>query len=592
MDTSHFDRLLAVGFTIRPATLDDLEAGVELFNICSLDFMGEVEVRLEDLRRGWALERFDPEQSTRMVFSPHGKPVGHIEVWDLDCPPVDIWVWGRVHPGWEGRGIGTAMMNWARDRARLAIVDCPDQVRIVMRSGAFSTHTSGLKLLQDQGMKLIRHNYRMSIELGQPIPDPAWPEGIMLRPYDHARDSRAVYRAETEALRDHWGYVDQPFEYGYQSWERSVTSSPLDYDPTFWFIAVEGSEIAGLCICLPSSLGDPDMGWVELLAVRRPYRRQGLGRALLQHAFQEFRKRGKSRVGLGVDAGNLTGAVRLYERAGMKVQRRFDIFEQELRPGEDTTLRDVTRNHVRLPPLPRGGDQIQAEISSPGRAREDSHGRSRMKSRIQIKGVLWDLGGVIVRTEEWSWRKRWEDRLGIPEGGLHDLVFDGEYGQLAMIGRATSGQVWNAIGDRFNLSPREREEIQADFWRGDRLDEALVCLIRELKQSYKTGLISNAWSDLRDALVHRWQIADAFDDLVISAEVGIRKPDPRIFDISLSNLGLMPDEAVFVDDQDENLEAARRLGLGTVKFSGAQQAVDELKTLLAAARTDGSMEDR
>ncbi|MBD0349195.1 MAG: GNAT family N-acetyltransferase, partial [Thermoleophilia bacterium] len=100
------------------------------------------------------------------------------------------------------------------------------------------------------------------------------------------------------------------------------------FDPALWFIAYDGDEIAGFSLCRPRESGDPDMGWVSVLGVRRPWRRRGLALALLRHSFVELHRRGKKRVGLGVDAENTTGALRLYERAGMHVDRRWDTWEK------------------------------------------------------------------------------------------------------------------------------------------------------------------------------------------------------------------------------------------------------------------------
>jgi ribosomal protein S18 acetylase RimI-like enzyme len=104
---------------------------------------------------------------------------------------------------------------------------------------------------------------------------------------------------------------------------------------------MDGNEVAGISLCLPSSAEDPELGWVDSLAVRKPWRKRGIGLALLQHSFAEYYRRGKRKVGLGVDAENLTGALRLYERAGMHVQRIFDQFEKELRGGREFAVESL-----------------------------------------------------------------------------------------------------------------------------------------------------------------------------------------------------------------------------------------------------------
>lgn len=145
-----------------------------------------------------------------------------------------------------------------------------------------------------------------------------------------------------EAFKDHWGHIDEPFEEGYKRWLHYATKSE-DYDPTLWFMAMDGEEIAGVVRSRSRSDEDPDMGWVSVLGVRRPWRGRGIGLALLQHAFGEFVLRDKRRAGLGVDASNLTGATSLYEKAGMHVRRQYDTYELELRPGIEMRLETSER---------------------------------------------------------------------------------------------------------------------------------------------------------------------------------------------------------------------------------------------------------
>ena len=117
--------------------------------------------------------------------------------------------------------------------------------------------------------------------------------------------------------------------------------SKEEFDPTVWFLAMEGDEIAAVCLCAPRMGDNPEMGVVDELAVRRPWRRRGLGTALLHHAFGEFYHRGHKQVGLGVDAESLTGATRLYEKAGMRVAQQFARYEKELRPGKELGTQSV-----------------------------------------------------------------------------------------------------------------------------------------------------------------------------------------------------------------------------------------------------------
>lgn len=159
----------------------------------------------------------------------------------------------------------------------------------------------------------------MAIELGPDLQEPEWPAGITPRSYEPEHEA-LVYEAHQEAFEDHWGFTRVTLDQ-WRSWNLGATS-----DASLWTVAWDGDEIAGLCINRPER--GEDMGWVGVLAVRSRWRRRGLGRALLLDAFHAFRQLGRSRAGLGVDAENTTGAVRLYESAGMHVASRSDTWER------------------------------------------------------------------------------------------------------------------------------------------------------------------------------------------------------------------------------------------------------------------------
>ena len=190
-----------------------------------------------------------------------------------------------------------------------------------------------------------------------------------------------------------------------------------------------------------------------------------------------------------------------------------------------------------------------------------------------IEAVIWDLGGVILRTEDRRLRVAWEARLNLPEGELDKLVFAGEMGRKAALGQAQAEDVWRWVGSRLELGPEELERLQDEFWQGDQLDGALVQFIRELRRECRTALLSNAWPGMRQLIENEWSIADCFDDLFISAELGLAKPDPKIYRLALDRLDIPPARAVFVDDFIENVRAAAALGLRAIQFLSSEQAM-------------------
>ena len=192
-------------------------------------------------------------------------------------------------------------------------------------------------------MKLIRHYFRMLIEMDAAPPEPKLPEGITIQtPENAAEVIEAIYRVDNEAFRDHFGYVEQPFEDGLTDFSHWFLNNENHNDTSLWFMAMDGDEIAGIALCLRKDEEDEGCGHVDSLAILRPWRKKGVGLGLLHHAFGEYYRRGFRRVSLGVDAQNLSGALRLYEKAGMHADRQFDQFEKELRPGKEISVESVT----------------------------------------------------------------------------------------------------------------------------------------------------------------------------------------------------------------------------------------------------------
>lgn len=179
-------------------------------------------------------------------------------------------------------------------------------------------------VVETAGYEHIRSSFRMTIQLDELDP-PEAPHGITVSPYA-AADEKAVHAAQQEAFRDHWEHRDEPFD----EWREWMVETP-SFDPSLWFVARDGDEIAGVSLCRVSHSGDESHGHCSVLAVRRPWRRRGLGLALLRHSFVEMARRGMTRASLGVDGENLTGAVALYERAGMRVGRRNDCWQKQLK---------------------------------------------------------------------------------------------------------------------------------------------------------------------------------------------------------------------------------------------------------------------
>ncbi len=196
---------------------------------------------------------------------------------------------------------------------------------------------------------------------------------------------------------------------------------------------------------------------------------------------------------------------------------------------------------------------------------------------MTIKAVIWDLGGVLVRTEDWGPREELAAELGKTRKELEKQMFDNEGGKKGQIGLISGEEHWQALAEKFGM---DRELLLARFFEGDRLDEELVVFIQGLKRSVKVGLLSNAFSTLRTFLVKEWKIIDLFDDVIISAEVGLIKPGAAIYQLALEGLDVESEEAIFVDDFAQNVEAANELGMHAVRFQSRKQAIGDVRRLM------------
>jgi epoxide hydrolase-like predicted phosphatase len=201
---------------------------------------------------------------------------------------------------------------------------------------------------------------------------------------------------------------------------------------------------------------------------------------------------------------------------------------------------------------------------------------------MTIRAVFFDLGGVIVRTEYQAPRQRLAERFGMDYEDIDKIVFGG--GPNGTAAKAAAGEIsadehWKAVARKLKIREDEIETVRSEFFAGDIIDWNIIHFLRSLRGAYKTGLISNAWGDLR-AYILKHKFDDAFDRMIISAEVGAAKPDARIFHIALEQLEVSPNETIFVDDFLENIEACEQIGIRGIHFKDAESAIEQIKALL------------
>jgi len=288
-------------FTIRSARADEVDAAAELLNELSRALHGANDTSAAELRNYWESPEVDLERDVLLAEGADGALIGYADlgiygdaVWldvrGRDAEPLDALL-SAIEARAAEKKPGTRLLGYSTEKDR-AVRD----------------------LFERRGYRVIRHSFRMEIDFDGPVPEPEWPDGIAVRTFREG-DEQRVYEAHEESFADLWMFSPTPFD----EWAHWFLQDPA-FDPSLWFLAEVGEELVGVALTRPSE-AEPDTGWVRVLGVLPAHRRRGLAQALLQRAFAEFASRGYKRVGLGVDAENPTGAVRLYERAGMHVAR-------------------------------------------------------------------------------------------------------------------------------------------------------------------------------------------------------------------------------------------------------------------------------
>jgi ribosomal protein S18 acetylase RimI-like enzyme len=297
----------ADGFHIRSASADDVELVTKLIVSEEEALRGSsrwTEAQTRDWFHGLA------GNGDMRIVEDGGRPLGLVGLF-----------FGPLTRGWivldqsqETERAGPVLVELAEQLAR-------EQEATRVQIGAFAENRAAIEHLRSAGFVPDRHFFTMQIELNGRLPAPQWPEGITCTTFEPS-EARAFYDAMLDAFADDTDFQPLPFD----EWKRRQLGAP-EFDASLWFAARDGRQIAGVARCWRERWG---CGWVDVLGVRKPWRRRGLGLALLHHAFRVFHERGRTCVGLEVDTENPTDATRLYERAGMRIVAKDVMLAKDL----------------------------------------------------------------------------------------------------------------------------------------------------------------------------------------------------------------------------------------------------------------------
>jgi mycothiol synthase len=282
---------------LRPPRREDAPAIAEVARRFGL---GEQPETPADVENWFDIPSNDLERNARVAVR-DGSVVGYGDVGDAYKSGKLLWLDVRA----EAES-AVLLLDFVERRA-MQLAAAGAKLKIWSPEG----NTQWRALVESRGYAFDRYSFRMWIDLSDDPPAPEWPEGISVGIFRRETDERRVYETHQEAFSEERDFAADPFD----DWTQWSYREP--FDPGVWFLAEDGGELAGIALCRPERGGDESVGWINILGVRKPWRGRGLGRALLLHAFHELHRKGKRRVGLGVDGDNAT-AIRLYERAGMQ----------------------------------------------------------------------------------------------------------------------------------------------------------------------------------------------------------------------------------------------------------------------------------
>jgi ribosomal protein S18 acetylase RimI-like enzyme len=322
--------------------MDDVDRVVGMLNARSQKLYGENQSTRNSVTAWWGKPGFTLETDMRLVLDSDGAVAGLAYVLNDGAPYIGFDCVAAVAPRYEGdAAIWDGLYAWSVGRTKELLPLASREIRVAATASADSQDEARRAALERAGFAPVRVENHMRIDLVTPSSAAQWPSGVSVHTADLDADMRAIVAAYTEAWRDHWGFVERPSADVLATFLGEVENRCGPVDPSLWFLAVEGDEVVGMSLCIAGLMDDPTGGYIYDLGVRPAWRKRGIALALLHHTFAEFRSRGYVAVELDVDSQSLTGALRVYEHAGMRTIRQSIDYEKELRPGIDLATREL-----------------------------------------------------------------------------------------------------------------------------------------------------------------------------------------------------------------------------------------------------------
>jgi ribosomal protein S18 acetylase RimI-like enzyme len=335
-------------FQTRPAKWTDVHSIVDLRNSSSQSTRGTDVTAVHWQKRHWYDEEIDLCTDTLLVLIGN-QVVGYVEL-ASKAPYILYEMVGAVHPDFRDQGIGTSLVRWAENKAMQSVHKAPDDAAVFIHNSLFDSNKPGRKLLESKNFKNVRDFVYLQIKMEQKPPDPEWSDGITVRPL-HSEDWEKVGPALHEAFENHWGNIEYELNKKVED-EALEKPNPEKTDPEafnpayfnspgFCFVAWDGDQVVGSCLCNAMTVEFPEAGYIGSLSIRRPWRKRGIGSALTLKALNAFFERETRYVITDTDGDSLTQAYRVYQKVGMEIFRREHVYEKIIRPGTDYVKRKM-----------------------------------------------------------------------------------------------------------------------------------------------------------------------------------------------------------------------------------------------------------
>ncbi|MFZ1754569.1 MAG: GNAT family N-acetyltransferase [Caldilineaceae bacterium] len=305
------EQKMAGEYTLRPPRREDAALVVDVMNACQAALGDAPDMSVDALLKDWV--GTDLNDQAVLVVGPDGQVVGFADLMNRRYQQVNVYAYPLPGPHWAA--VFAQMMQWGEAWASTHRHLGQDVDEVEVHFFRRANDGAACTALEAAGYENVRTHYVMAAQLTEKPPVPIWPAGVSARAYRPGQDDDALFLGGEESFQDMWNRPSSTKE----RW--LLPTQAESFDPTLWFLPFDqtNNEVCGVCLC--SILAG--VGEVDTLGIRRPWRRQGLGLALLHHAFGEFWQRGVRRVRLSVDAESPTGAPRLYDRAGFRVEQQF-----------------------------------------------------------------------------------------------------------------------------------------------------------------------------------------------------------------------------------------------------------------------------